>query len=427
MARNRRRLSENPSPTTGAAVKTRPLCIEAADALPEVIVDAPAVHPLIYAKRVVSAGRSIEPGETVAVRHRAGNHLGFGIYNPKSEIRVRMICVEPREGSTLPDRPPTLPDRAHWESLMDRAVRLRVGTLRLDDRTDAYRVVHAESDGFSGLVVDRFGPVLSAEAFSFGMLQRIAPILEGFAGRLGTSHWHVRCGPSTLSHEGFAIDPFASPDCPRSVVIQENGCRFRVRFEGGHKTGFFCDQRENRERFAELAAGKTVLDVCCYTGGFAVHAARNRAIHVTAVDVDQAPLEQAKENANLNQTRVEFVLADAFSYMRDIGRGGRTFQAVALDPPKLIRSRAELEEGSVRHLDLNRLAFCLVAPGGLLLTCSCAGLLGEEEFLKLVHRAARQAGRTFRVLATTGAAADHPVHPACRETRYLKALWLYVD
>jgi 23S rRNA (cytosine1962-C5)-methyltransferase len=191
---------------------------------------------------------------------------------------------------------------------------------------------------------------------------------------------------------------------------------------------------------ADFCRGKSVLDVCCYTGGFAVQAkVLGQAAEVMGVDLDETPLALAKENANLNQARVKFVQADAFSLMRDLVRNGRTFDVVVLDPPKLIRTREEIEEGTRKHFDLNRLAMRLVKPGGLLLSCSCAGLLPESEFVKLLAAAARQAGeelpggdperprhaaRTLQILAKTGAAADHPVASHAMETEYLKAVWM---
>jgi 23S rRNA (cytosine1962-C5)-methyltransferase len=218
--------------------------------------------------------------------------------------------------------------------------------------------------------------------------------------------------------------------------VQEFGTRFRVKFDGGHKTGFFCDQRDNRRRLADFCRGQQVLDLCCYTGGFAVQAARlGQATHVTGVDLDHVPLTLARENANLNQVRVKFVQADAFAYMRDIINQGRQFDVVVLDPPKLIRTRAELEEGTRKHFALNRLAMQLVRPGGVLLSCSCAGLLQEAEFVSLLVAAARRAnvepgrgpGRELRFLAKCGAAPDHPVAGNCLETEYLKAVWMVVD
>ncbi len=273
------------------------------------------------------------------------------------------------------------------------------------------------------------------------MYQRAEAILAELAAMTGARHWCVRTSPQFLSQEGCEPPPLASPEMPGQVTIVEHGTRFRVRFAGGHKTGFFCDQRENRRRLAGFCEGRTVLDLCCYTGGFAVQAKKlGRAADVTGVDLDQEPLALARENANLNQARVRFVEADAFQYMRDMLGQGRQYDVVVLDPPKLIRSRAELEEGTRKHFDLNRLAMRLVKPGGLFLSCSCSGLLQESEFLKLLsaasyqsgevtqeagpNRPERRAARPMQILARTGAAPDHPVAAGVPEGEYLKAVWM---
>ncbi len=312
---------------------------------------------------------------------------------------------------------------------------------KLDETTDAYRVVHAEADGLSGLVVDRYGDVLSAEVFSLGMYQRAEAILALLAPLCGTKCTVVRTSPQFLSQEGYDPPPLASPDLPEQVTVQEYGTRFRVRFASGHKTGFFCDQRENRRRLAGFCAGRTVLDLCCYTGGFAVQARKlGNAAEVTGVDLDAEPLRLARENANLNQVRVRFVQSDVFLYMREMLQQGRRYDVVVVDPPKLIRNRAELEEGTRKHFDLNRLAMRLVSPGGLLLSCCCSGLLQEADFVRLLcsasyqagpvteaaseERSARHAARPMQILARTGAAADHPVAAGVPETEYLKAVWM---
>jgi len=351
--------------------------------------------------------------------------FAYGLYNPKSELALRLVRWSDE-----------LPDDAYWDLLVDRAIQLRTTTLRLDSVANTYRVLHAEADGFPGLVVDRYGDCLSAEIFSIAMAPRAESIVERLAARLGTQHWLISPSPHLLSQEGFEWSSRSSQYLPPQVVVSEGGTQYRVHFGTGHKTGFFCDQRDNRRRLSELCAERTVLDICCYTGGFSIMAAhRGAAREVTGVDLDAAPLQLAKQNASLNQVRVKYTQADAFAYMRDMLRGGKQFDVVVLDPPKLIRNRGELDEGTRKHFDLNRLAMQLVAPGGLMLTCSCAGLLPESEFIRLVRAAALSASRpsefnpnavarNMQILAKAGAAACHPVSANCPETEYLKSLWL---
>jgi 23S rRNA (cytosine1962-C5)-methyltransferase len=390
--------------------------------IPAVYVRAKILHPLIYRKRVDRA-EGAQAGDLVAVYNADRELSGYGLYNPRSEISVRMLWYGP-----------DLPNQQSWRTKLERAVALRHDLLQLPTHTDAYRLVHAESDGLSGIVIDKLGDVLSAEAFSIGMYQRGQAILNELASICGTKHTLLQASPHFLSQEGCNPVSRASAELPSQITIEEYGTRFRVRFEEGHKTGFFCDQRENRKRLAEFCAGKDVLDLCCYTGGFAIQAARlGNAAQVTGVDLDHAPLKLAKENANLNQVRVKFAQADVFSYMRDMQNHGRQFDVVVLDPPKLIRTRTEIEEGTRKHFALNRLAMQLVRPGGILLSCSCAGLLQETEFVSLIVAASRRAnddggpGREIRMLGKSGAAADHPVIGSCLETEYLKAVWMVVD
>jgi 23S rRNA (cytosine1962-C5)-methyltransferase len=395
-----------------------------------VVLSKPTNHPTVYRKRIQQILGQPQTGDWVGVYHAAETSgepqlFAYGLFNPKSEVAVRIV-----RWST------ELPDERFWDSLIDRAVRLRTTTLGLDQTTTAYRVLHAEADGFPGLVVDRYANCLSAEVFSIAMAPRVEAILQRLALRLGTEHWLIQPSPHLESQEGFSLPARSSPLLPTQVVIEEQGTRYRVHFGTGHKTGFFCDQRDNRRQLTEFCRGRTVLDVCCYTGGFAIMAAsRGGASEVTGIDLDEAPLQFAKQNANLNQVQIKFTQADAFAYMRDMLRSGKFFDVVVLDPPKLIRNRSELEEGTRKHFDLNRLAMQLVAPGGLMLTCTCAGLLPEAEFTRLVRSASRTAflpselnpnptPRSMQILARTGAAMCHPVSANCAESEYLKALWL---
>lgn len=387
--------------------------------------------PVIYRKRLEGPpDPPAGPGDLVALVGSRDETLGFGYFNPKSEIMIRVI----RPGEAPPDD-------LFWDRLLGQAVQLRRDVLKLDQVTDTYRLVHAEGDGISGIVIDRYGDTLSAEAFGLGLFQRGQAILERLAEVVGTKHWVLRPGPYTESQEGYTAEPITSPDLPRSAVVQEFGTKFRIEFIGGHKTGFFCDQRDNRRRLADFTAGKSVLDLCCYTGGFSITAKHlGQAAEVTGVDLDEQPLKIARSNAQLNGVKATFVQADAFAYMRDMIRNGREYDVVVLDPPKLIRNRAELDEGTRRHFDLNRLAMQLVKPGGMLLSCTCSGLLQEADFLRLLYSASRQAGapigpaddngfqrrgpREMQLLFRTGASPDHPVSASHPESDYLKAAWM---
>ncbi len=423
--------TEHAKATSGGPVRDsgksgqRPLSPPANGAVPSVFVRTRTAFPLIFRKRVEKVEKA-RAGDLVAIRDGDDQVFAYGLYNPRSEVAVRVLWQQPE-----------FPTETAWEQRLARATELRRDLLRLDAETNAYRMVHAEGDDLSGLVIDRFGDLLSAEAFSLGMYQRGEALLEKLKLLCGAQHWVLRTSPQFVSQEGGEFPAISSADAPSSVTIQEYGTRFRVRFEGGHKTGFFCDQRDNRRRLAGFCQGKSVLDICCYSGGFAVQAKRlGNASEVIGVDLDEVPLELAKENANLNQCRVRFVQADAFPYLRDLIAQQRTFDVVVLDPPKFIRTRLELEEGTRKHFALNRLAAQVVKPGGLLLSCSCAGLLPEAEFTNLVVQAARKRGgtdevvpnttvrdRSIRILGKSGAGMDHPVSGSYPEGEYLKAVW----
>ncbi len=432
----------------------RPLELAPSESLHSVFVRRFTSHPNIFRKRIERIEGNPLPGDWVAVyclepnarrtdsdssapyqkpstsqnkgADPAPTLFGYGIYNSKSEVAVRLYSWNAE-----------LPTNVFWNRKFVEAVSLRRDLLGLDATTNAYRVLHGESDNTPGLVVDRYGDCLSAEAFSLGMYQRAESIMEKLSAQLGTKHYLIQPSPQFLSQEGYQVDIVKSPELPPYVTIMENGVQFRVHFGTGHKTGFFCDQRDNRITLAKHTSGKSVLDLCCYSGGFAISAAKaGGASEVTAVDLDEEAIATAKKNAAINQTRVRLVHADAFAFMRDMIRNGKQFDVVVLDPPKLIRSRLELEEGSRKHFDLNRLAIQLVRSGGLLLTCSCAGLLSNDEFQRIVQSAARSSGysetgerlpgRTVQIIESRGAAPDHPVAVHCPETGYLKAFWARV-
>jgi 23S rRNA (cytosine1962-C5)-methyltransferase len=413
MAR-RSRPALDPTAVAPTPMPDRPL--DPTGELPVVAVRTAGNHPFVYRKMVIGpvGGNRPADGDLVRVIDRDQLPVGFGLWNGRSQISLRLLApgVEP-------------PGREFWERRIDRAIELRRDVLGLDEVTNAYRVIHAEGDGLSGLIVDRYDDVLSVEVFSLGIYQRIGSILPLLNERLGTRHARIHVDERIALAEDFSGRPIATPKLPPRVTIQEHGVRFRVTFEGSHKTGFFCDQRDNRRDLARYTSGRSVLDLCCYTGGFGLHAlVRGGAGEVTGVDLDEKAIAQARENANANQVRTTLVHADAFGYMRQMAQNGRSFGVVVLDPPKLIPGRLDIAPGKRKYFDLNVLAMRLVEPGGLLLTCSCSGLLSNDEFLYLLRAAARQAGRSAQVLARTGASADHPFGLDALEGSYLKAVWL---
>lgn len=421
--------SKSPPPSTSFEPRTAPklplspehlrqrtLALPEDGVLPQIPVRSPTRHPYLYRKRLGTFDRRARHGDLVQLVLDTGEPFGYGLFNPRAEITVRLL--------TLGEE---LPREEWWTAALADAVSLRRDTMELDTVTNAYRVVHAEGDGIPGFVADRFGDVLSIEVFSLAMYQRVDALAPMLAELCNAKHWVIRAAPQSLEHEGFTAEPYGSPGHPGHVIIEEFDTRFRVDFEQGHKTGFFCDQRDNRHDAAQLCEGKSVLDVCCYTGGFAVQASvLGEAAEVTGVDLDEEAIKTARTNAKLNQKQIRFVHGDAFPYLRDMQRNDRTFDVVILDPPKFIRSRDEAEEGRQKYFDLNRLAMQIVSPGGWLVTCTCSGLLPARDFQQTVS-AAVPGNRRARILNRTGAAADHPVAANCLETEYLQALWLKLD
>lgn len=392
---------------------------------PWVLLRSATSHPFVFKRMVRAIDPAATAGDVVQVYDKRCELFGRGLFHGNSNITIRML--------TRGDVPI---DDAFWRGALSRAVELR-RALRLDEVTDAYRLVHAEGDGLSGLIVERYADCLVFEVFSAGMFQRVDMIAGNLKEVLGA--------PSSLDRPDAAFDDWRvivraderiqrieqfnvpAQDVRGTVTIREHGVRYRVDMTGGHKTGFFCDQRDNRLRFANLCRDASVLDLCCYSGGFGLCAkALGGAKEVTSVDLDEDALAIAKKNADLNNERIKFAHADAFIYLRQMIDNGRQFDAVVCDPPKFATSRDEFDAALRKYHDLNALAMQVLRPGGVLLTCSCSGLVSMHRFMETVHAAGRRAGRMLQRFELSGAAPDHPVMSNCPESEYLKAFWCRV-
>ncbi|MGL6075650.1 MAG: class I SAM-dependent rRNA methyltransferase [Fimbriiglobus sp.] len=376
-------------------------------------IDRNSSHPWIFQKMVERPPR-VPNGAIVDVIDRSGNLCGRGLYNNHSRITLRMLTSNPEEQI----------DEAFFARKIGEAVALRREVLKLDAVTDAYRLVHSEADGLSGLVVDRFGDLIVTEYFAAGMWrqrQMIQKALDGlFPGH--ESYWFAE--EHVGKQESFDCH---APPAPKPSTITEHGLKFRVAPGGKHKTGFFVDQRENRQFLGEMSAGKRVLDICCNSGGFAVYAKARGAGEVVAIDLDEEVLEVAKENAKLNKVNVKYIQTDLFPWLRDAIPNKERFDVVILDPAKLTRDRESVDLALRKYTDMNRLALQVVNPGGLFLTCSCTGLVSEPDFLEMLRRASWQAGRTLQIFKVSGAGGDHPYLAHVQEGRYLKAVFCRVS
>ena len=371
-------------------------------------------HPWIFSGAVEKA--SGKPGETLEVRAAGGKVLARAAYSPKSQIRARVWSFDPGEAV----------DVAFFRNRVQKALALREG-LPAAKHTNALRLINGESDGLPGLVVDRYADVLVAQFLAAGVEHWRDPILDSLTEISGCEAIFERSDAEVRKLEGleprvgFARGNRNAARCP----IIEYGLNFRVDVEQGQKTGFFLDQRENRQRVRALAAGREVLDGFSYTGGFSIAALSGGAKRVTAIESSAPAVEVAKENlaANpLDASRVEFVQADVFAQLRKLRDGGARFNLIILDPPKFAPTAAQVKKAARAYKDINLWALKLLAPGGMLATFSCSGAVPADLFQSIVAGAALDAGGDSKIIERFGAAADHPVALEFPEGEYLKGL-----
>lgn len=380
-----------------------------------------AGHPWVYAQAVGRVEGTPGAGDVVDVVDPEGRFQGRGFYSPGSALAVRLLSRRPDE--TL--------DEAWLAGRVAAAAARRERLLGLpSEATDGFRVVHAEGDGLPGLVVDRFGDTACVQLLTAGMKRREEAVFAAVAALPGVARVVEMAGGEGQRREGIAAETrTVRGEAADALAFRERGFRLRVPLALAQKTGYYFDQRDNRERVEALAPGRRVLDACSYLGGFALAAARGGAAAVVAVDRSEAVLAAAAEIAAANGLgeRIAWRPGDV---RRDLGRwadAGERFDLVVLDPPKLAPTARHLDRARPAYEGLNAAALRLVAPGGVLATCSCSAAVGPEDLLRVVAVAARRMGRTATVLAIGGQAPDHPTPAAFPEGRYLTCAFLAVD
>ena len=366
-----------------------------------------AGHPWIYRTDVYDEPRDA-PG-VVTVTDRRGRHLGQALYSPASEIRLRLLTT---------GREPI--DASWWADRISAAARRRAGI-----PATAYRVVHGEGDGLPSLVLDRYGPYVVAQLLSAGLEQARADVLDGIGTALAPEGILLRNDTTVRRHEGLPLDVVpARGTIPDTVAVEEAGIRYLAAPRTGQKTGAFLDQRENRALVGEHTGTGRALDLFTYHGSFALHLAR-RAGEVVAVDSSADALARGRENAALNQlTNITWREANAFDLLRELEQREELFDTIVLDPPAFAKSKQSVLRALAGYKEINLRAMRLVAPGGVLFTCSCSYHVSRAAFLDMLGDAARDAGRRLQLLALTGAGRDHPELVNVPETGYLKGALL---
>lgn len=372
-----------------------------------------STHPWIFQRLVEKPAQRPKPGSIVDVEGVDGKYIGQGFYNGHSRIALRILTNTPDE----------VIDQAWFEAKIAAAVSLRRDRLKLDEVSNAWRVFHSEGDGISGLVIDRYDDLIVVGFFSAGAWRHREWIFNALRNVFPGCRFHSFADEHVQKQESF---DYRDTQGTKPALITEYGIKFQADPAGAHKTGFFADQRENREWLSHMCAGQRVLDLCCNTGGFGVYAAVRGASEVVGIDIDPAVLDIARNNARLNGVKPRYIQADIFPWLRDAGANGEQFDVVILDPAKMTRDRDQVISALKKYLDMNKLALGAVKPGGLFATFSCTGLVSEEQFLDMLRRAAFYAGRTVQVLKVSGAGSDHPFLAQVQESRYLKAVFCRV-
>ncbi|HEU0290685.1 MAG TPA: class I SAM-dependent methyltransferase [Burkholderiales bacterium] len=368
-------------------------------------------HPWVFSGAIAKVQGSPGPGETVGVWSATGEFLAVAAYSPESQIVARVWDWKERAI-----------DAAYFQERIKQAVGQRRALM---SETGAMRLIHGESDGLPGVVADRYGDTVVLQLNSAGADRWRETIADALLAVDGVARIWERSDAEVRQLEGLPAVTAALRGArePVEVVIDEEGLRFGIDLEQGHKTGFYLDQRDNRQQLRALASGREVLDCFCYSGGFALNAVAGGAISVVAVDSSADALALGRRNAELNAlAQPEWMEGDVFQLLRKFRDSRRSFDLVVLDPPKFAPTAAHAEKAARAYKDINLLAFKLLRPGGLLMTFSCSGGVTADLFRKIVAGSALDADVEAQVVAHLGASSDHPTALNFPEGDYLKGL-----
>ena len=379
-------------------------------------------HPWIYEAEVLSEEGGAENGALVDAVSEKGKYLGTGFLSRNSKIRIRLVSRNANDRF----------DEAFWRRRVQYAWEYRKAVMGGD--LGACRVIFGEADAFPGLTVDRFNDILVTQTLSIG-IERIKPMLfpiivevlnadgADIKGVYERNDVAIRALEGMEQGKGWFPIPNLTPPDSAVTTITENGIEYLVDIENGQKTGFFLDQKYNRQALARIAKGRSVLDCFTHTGSFALNAAKGGAAHVTAVDISETAIEMAKANAERNglSDRMDFVTADVFDLLTGLlASGKKPYDLIILDPPAFTKSRKTVNAAERGYREINSAALKLLPLGGYLATASCSHFMQTELFEKMLVRAAADAGVQLRQIEQRQQAPDHPILWNVPETDYLK-------
>lgn len=371
-------------------------------------------HPWVFRSDIARTKGDPAPGDTVRITASNGRFLAMAVYNPASQIALRIVSRK---------------DEVIDADFIRRKVKAAVDYRRLFADLASCRLIFAESDGLPAVIVDSFGGVLSLQCLCLGMEKYKDAICDALMDELHPLGIYERGDVPVRELEGLPqVTGVLRGNVPDRVQMEENGVKFWVDVKNGQKTGFFLDQKENRAAIAPFVKGKTVLDCFTHTGSFALHAARYGAAHVTGVDISEFACECARENAALNGfDNVDFVAANAFDFLKEQSAKGEQYDVVILDPPAFTKSRSAVEAAARGYKEINLRGMKLVKNGGYLITCSCSQHMLPGQFKDVVLDAARDARVSLFQVEYRTQGRDHPILPAAIETQYLKCGIYRVD